>query len=194
MTADQTTESSVKRGRRGVGAGLALTVSSKAQRSLALRLLGGAVLVVCVSVNPILAAGSGEPRGAGSVLQPGTASETAADVPWIELKKGLRYQDLTVGDGNEARRGSLVTVHYTGRLPDGSIFDTSKTKNQTLVFRLGDGRVIQGWELGVPGMRAGGTRRLQIPAKLAYGRRGVPGRIPPDTDLDFEIELIAVSR
>lgn len=121
-------------------------------------------------------------------------SSGATAAPWVEGKKGLLYRDLVVGEGDEARPGMRVTVHYTGRLPDGTVFDTTKDDNQLFGFKLGDGRVIRGWELGIRGMRVGGVRQLKIPAKLAYGKRGIEGRIPPNTDLEFEIELHAASR
>lgn len=111
---------------------------------------------------------------------------------WIEIKKGLLYQDLVVGDGNEAGNGSFVQVHYVGSLEDGSVFDRSKASG--FAFKIGDGRVIRGWELGVTGMKVGGKRKLKVPHKMGYGSRGVPGRIPPKATLIFEIELISSNR
>ena len=113
---------------------------------------------------------------------------------WQELKGGLRYQDLVVGEGREARRGKLVTVHYVGRFADGTVFQSSRDNNRSFVFKLGEGQVIRGWDRGMVGMKVGGVRRLMIPAKLGYGKRGIKGRIPPDADLDFEVELLAVGR
>ena len=111
---------------------------------------------------------------------------------WIEIKKGLLYQDLVVGDGNEAGSGSFVQVHYVGSLEDGSVFDRSKESG--FAFKIGDGRVIRGWELGVTGMKVGGKRKLKVPHKMGYGSRGVLGRIPPKATLIFEIELISSNR
>ena len=117
-----------------------------------------------------------------------------AEGEWQELKKGLRYLDVVVGDGREARRGKMVTVHYVGRLAaDGTVFDSSRKNNRSFVFRLGEGQVIQGWDRGMEGMKVGGVRRLEIPAKLAYGKRGIKGRIPKNADLNFEVELLAVT-
>ncbi|REJ81487.1 MAG: FKBP-type peptidyl-prolyl cis-trans isomerase [Acidobacteria bacterium] len=147
-------------------------------------LVGGLLAVVLGTAISTAAAQEG---GDGAA-----SGKAAEDAVWQELKRGLQYLDVRVGEGDEARRGDDVTMHYTGWLPDGTEFDSSRSQNRTLVFRLGEGQVIRGWDLGVPGMRVGGVRRLRIPAKLAYGRRGVPGRIPPDTDLEFEIELLAV--
>ncbi|HVS63691.1 MAG TPA: FKBP-type peptidyl-prolyl cis-trans isomerase [Thermoanaerobaculia bacterium] len=113
---------------------------------------------------------------------------------WVELKKGLRYLDLEVGDGEEARPGMMVQMHYTGWLEDGTKFESSLDSGQPFAFQLGRGQVIQGWEKGVVGMREGGRRKLEIPSPLAYGRRGRPPLIPKNANLAFEVELIAVSR
>jgi FKBP-type peptidyl-prolyl cis-trans isomerase len=107
---------------------------------------------------------------------------------------GLRYQDLTLGDGEEARPGMMVQMHYTGWLADGTKFQSSLDSGRPFAFQLGRGKVIAGWDKGVAGMREGGRRKLEIPAKLAYGRRGHPPLIPENADLVFEVELLAVSR
>lgn len=122
---------------------------------------------------------------------PTGAQEDSSDGEWIELKKGLLYQDLVVGDGNEVGRTSFVQVHYVGTLEDGSVFDRSKESG--FAFKMGDGRVIRGWELGIAGMKAGGKRRLKIPPKLGYGSAGVKGLIPGKATLIFEIEVISAN-
>jgi FKBP-type peptidyl-prolyl cis-trans isomerase FkpA len=105
----------------------------------------------------------------------------------------LRYRDLAIGDGDEARSGKLVQVHYTGWLEDGTEFDSSRRSGRAFSFVLGSGQVIAGWDKGVAGMRAGGKRELLVPPKLGYGARGVPGRIPPGATLRFEVELLSAS-
>jgi FKBP-type peptidyl-prolyl cis-trans isomerase FkpA len=105
---------------------------------------------------------------------------------------GLKYEDLTSGDGATAAAGQKVTVHYTGWLESGKKFDSSKDRNEPFAFSLGAGEVIRGWDEGVAGMRVGGTRRLTIPAHLGYGARGAGGVIPPNATLIFEVELLAV--
>ena len=109
---------------------------------------------------------------------------------------GLQYEDTTVGTGAEAKRGQLVTVHYTGWLynngTQGGKFDSSKDRRDPFQFHLGGGQVIRGWDEGVQGMKVGGTRRLIIPADLGYGARGAGGVIPPNATLLFEVELLAV--
>jgi FKBP-type peptidyl-prolyl cis-trans isomerase len=104
----------------------------------------------------------------------------------------LTIEDVTVGTGAEARPGGTVTVHYTGTLDNGSRFDSSRDRGP-FSFLLGGGRVIQGWDQGVAGMRVGGVRRLVIPAELGYGDQGAPPVIPPRSTLHFEIELLEVT-
>lgn len=112
---------------------------------------------------------------------------------------GLKQIDLKVGTGAVARSGENVTVQYTGWLADGTVFDSSRTRNQPFQFVLGQGQVIPGWDEGVPGMAAGGQRKLIIPSALAYGSQGQTDPntgatiIPPDATLIFEIELISVA-
>jgi FKBP-type peptidyl-prolyl cis-trans isomerase len=104
----------------------------------------------------------------------------------------LVIEDLKVGDGAEARAGQQVTVHYVGTLTDGKKFDSSRDRGKGFGFKLGAGQVIQGWDQGVAGMKVGGLRKLTIPPHLAYGERGFPGAIPPNSTLVFEVELLAV--
>jgi peptidylprolyl isomerase/FKBP-type peptidyl-prolyl cis-trans isomerase FkpA len=102
-----------------------------------------------------------------------------------------KLEDLVKGKGPEAVRGKTVEVHYTGRLADGTQFDSS-VGGSPFSFRLGAGEVIDGWEKGVAGMKVGGKRRLTIPPELGYGAKGAPPEIPPNATLVFEIELLAV--
>jgi FKBP-type peptidyl-prolyl cis-trans isomerase len=104
----------------------------------------------------------------------------------------LVIEDLKVGTGAEARAGQQVTVHYVGTLTDGNKFDSSRDRGKGFGFKLGAGQVIQGWDQGVAGMKVGGLRKLTIPPHLAYGERGFPGAIPPNSTLVFEVELLAV--
>lgn len=103
----------------------------------------------------------------------------------------LEIEDLIEGTGVEAVSGKNVTVHYTGTFEDGRVFDSSRNRGP-FSFPLGAGRVIKGWDMGVQGMKVGGKRKLTIPSELAYGSRGAPGAIPPDTTLLFEVELLSV--
>ena len=105
---------------------------------------------------------------------------------------GLRYQDLTVGDGKKAEAGKTVLVHYTGWLPNGEKFDSSRDRNEPFGFTLGAGQVIAGWDEGVAGMKVGGRRKLVIPPDLGYGTAGAPPDIPPGATLVFDVELVDV--
>ncbi len=103
---------------------------------------------------------------------------------------GLYVQDLLVGDGIRADSGDVATVHYTGWLPNGLEFDSSR-EGDPFEVALGYGRVIAGWDQGVVGMRVGGHRRLVVPPALGYGEAG-RGRIPANSTLVFDIELLNV--
>ncbi|MFA5795424.1 MAG: FKBP-type peptidyl-prolyl cis-trans isomerase [Candidatus Brocadiia bacterium] len=110
----------------------------------------------------------------------------------ITTTSGLKYIDLTVGTGVEARPGKSVSVHYTGWLTNGTKFDSSKDRGQPFVFGLGAGQVIRGWDEGVAGMKIGGKRKLTIPPQIGYGPRGAGNVIPPNATLIFEVELLGV--
>jgi FKBP-type peptidyl-prolyl cis-trans isomerase len=103
----------------------------------------------------------------------------------------LVVQDEAVGTGATAAAGDLVTVNYTGKLANGTVFDTSVGK-QPFPFTLGAGHVIQGWDQGVAGMKVGGKRILIIPPSLAYGSNDY-GPIPGNSTLTFEVELLGVA-
>jgi FKBP-type peptidyl-prolyl cis-trans isomerase FkpA len=112
----------------------------------------------------------------------------------ITTETGLRYEDLTVGDGTEATgKGQTATVHYTGWLEDGTKFDSSVDRNDPFSFPIDSGYVIKGWDQGVIGMKVGGKRKLTIPPELGYGPSGAGGVIPPNATLIFEIELLEIS-
>lgn len=107
-------------------------------------------------------------------------------------ESGLKYADLQVGEGASPEKGDTVVVQYTGRLEDGTVFDSSYQRSQPFSFTLGVGQVIQGWDEGVSSMQVGGKRRLVIPPELAYGSRGAGGVIPPNATLEFDVELLDV--
>jgi len=108
------------------------------------------------------------------------------------MENQLVIADLKIGEGAEAKNGNNVFVHYTGRLLDGTKFDSSLDRGEPLSFILGQGQVIPGWEQGILGMKVGGKRKLTIPPALAYGERGAGGVIPPNSTLVFEVELVEV--
>ena len=105
----------------------------------------------------------------------------------------LIIEDIVIGNGVEAKSSDNVTVDYTGKLMDGSIFDSSKNPNcEPFSFTVGIGVVIKGWDDGVPGMKVGGTRRLTIPPSMGYGSQGAGNVIPPNATLIFDIELLGI--
>ncbi len=103
----------------------------------------------------------------------------------------LRITDVVVGTGKEAVKGALLKVHYHGYLDDGTLFESSLDHGRMFEFVLGAKRVIRGWDLGLMGMREGGTRTLYVPSHLAYGERTKP-TIPAHSNLTFQIELFEV--
>ena len=106
----------------------------------------------------------------------------------------LVVTDVTVGDGEEAKAGQTVSVHYVGVAHStGEEFDASYNRGAPLQFRLGVGQVISGWDTGVQGMKVGGRRQLVIPPHLAYGDRGAGGVIKPGETLIFVVDLLGVS-
>jgi FKBP-type peptidyl-prolyl cis-trans isomerase FkpA len=105
--------------------------------------------------------------------------------------EGLVIEEVECGEGDEAVAGVKAFMHYTGKLEDGTEFDSS-IGGPPFPFRVGAGDVIRGWDLGVPGMRVGGKRRLTIPPELAYGDAGAGDAIPPGATLIFDVELVEV--
>ena len=105
---------------------------------------------------------------------------------------GLEIVDIKVGTGALAQAGKQVSVHYVGTLTNGTKFDSSRDRGEGFDFTLGGGEVIKGWDQGVAGMKVGGLRKLTIPPELAYGNRGFPPVIPPNSTLVFEVELLSV--
>jgi FKBP-type peptidyl-prolyl cis-trans isomerase len=106
---------------------------------------------------------------------------------------GLKYVEITEGDGAIPTAGQKVYVHYTGTLENGNKFDSSRDRNQPFSFNLGVGQVIKGWDEGLSTMKVGGRRKLIIPAELGYGASGAGGVIPPNATLIFDVELLKVS-
>ncbi|HET7423079.1 MAG TPA: FKBP-type peptidyl-prolyl cis-trans isomerase [Gemmatimonadales bacterium] len=142
------------------------------------------LLVACRPDTP----GSGAAGNAG-----GFAVELGVDTTALtRMPSGLRYQDVAVGSGEEATAGRTAVVHYTGWLPDGKKFDSSRDRGEPFSFPLGAGQVIAGWDQGVAGMKVGGRRKLVIPAELGYGEAGAPPDIPPNSTLVFDVELLRV--
>lgn len=129
-------------------------------------------------------------NGISSPIQ--SSPQQIASNQYTTTPQGLLYHDITVGTGEVAEPGHLLTLHYTGWLESGSKFDSSLDRKRSYQFILGVGQVIPGWDIGVSGMRVGGHRQLVIPPSLAYGAAGSPPVIPPNATLIFEVELLDV--
>lgn len=128
-----------------------------------------------------------------------SSQNTSEGAAMAENITELKKIDTQEGTGREAEPGFNVTVHYTGWLYDptakdgkGKKFDSSLDRNQPFNFFLGAGQVIQGWDEGFAGMKVGGKRTLIIPSEMGYGARGAGGAIPPNANLIFDVELLAV--
>ena len=110
----------------------------------------------------------------------------------IIMENGLIIEDIIVGNGTTAEKYSIATVHYTGKLQNGTVFDSSqKIGGEPIRFALGVGQVIDGWDQGVIGMKVGGHRKLKIPPDLGYGSQD-KGVIPPNSILTFDIKLLEI--
>lgn len=134
-----------------------------------------------------------ESETAGLAVSPDFAAELGVNLEnMTRSASGLYTQDLTEGVGLSARPGHLVAIRYTGWIPNGEKFGSTEDDPEPLTFPLGAGRAIEGWEEGIAGMRIGGKRRLVIPPQLGYGSRGIPGDVPPNATLVYDIELVDI--
>jgi FKBP-type peptidyl-prolyl cis-trans isomerase len=126
-----------------------------------------------------------------ALLAQGQAAQQAQQ----QIMDELKINDVKVGTGAEVKNGDTVNVLYTGSLDNGTVFDaSSKHGNQPFSFTLGKQEVIQGWDLGVAGMKVGGTRELTIPPELGYGAGGAGGgAIPPNATLHFTVQLLSIA-
>ncbi len=184
--------------------------------AIALATLGAAVLIAgCGSSSSSSTIGVGNENSANNTLATSTSttpttstSPTTASVktpasgplskeptvtpPTAPAPTKLVTKDLIVGTGPEAKAGDSVTVNYVGVLyKGGKVFDASWKRNETFPFVLGKSQVIPGWEQGIVGMKVGGRRELIIPSGLAYGAKGSPPTIPPNSALIFVVDLLA---
>ena len=184
--------------------------------AVALATLGAALLIAgCGSSSSSSTIGVGDENSANNTLATSTSttpttstSPTTASVktpasgplskePTVTPPSGpapakLVTKELIVGTGPEAKAGDSVTVNYVGVLyKGGKVFDASWKRNETFPFVLGKSQVIPGWEQGIVGMKVGGRRELIIPAELAYGAKGSPPTIPPNSALIFVVDLLA---
>lgn len=120
-----------------------------------------------------------------------SSETTVQGVPVIDYS-GLKVDTLKPGTGAEAQKGKQVTFHYTGKLDGGSEFDSSHKRKAPLTVVLGSGQLIPGFDKGIEGMKVGELRRIKVPSELGYGSKGVGTVIPPNSNLEFEVELLRV--
>jgi FKBP-type peptidyl-prolyl cis-trans isomerase len=104
----------------------------------------------------------------------------------------LIIEDITIGTGEEVKQKDKISIHYTGMLADGTVFDSSVERNEPLECKIGVGQLIRGWDVGIIGLKVGGKRRLIIPYMQAYGEEGHPPLIPAKSDLTFDVELLEI--
>ena len=151
-------------------------------RSAISLLFAGATLTACTLEAP---------TGPAPVIET-TTFATSLGVNLSLMTKtatGLYYQDIAAGSGATAAKDLHLTVHYTGYLTNGTVFDSSVNKGEPATFALGG--LIKAWQIGIPGMKPGGIRRLLVPSELGYGARGSPPKIPGGATLVFEVKLIS---
>lgn len=110
-----------------------------------------------------------------------------------KTESGLQYKFTELGSGERAKNGDKVSVHYVGTLTDGKEFDNSRKNGFPISFVLGSGKVIKGWDEGIALLNVGDKAVLTIPSELGYGSREIPGLIPANSDLIFEVELLEIT-
>ncbi len=179
-------------------------VNQSTLKQVALPAAAAAVVVLLIGVLVALsdwntketkgpaATGGGPPAAAGR-SDDQTAAGMSADLPpldgpeWKEIGDGVKAWDVAEGTGEGCPAGANVTIHYVGWLTSGSKFDSSVDRGKPADFPLGE--LVKGWQVGIPGMKAGGIRRLLIPPELGYGATGRP-KIPANSTLVFEIKML----
>ena len=167
-----------KTGRSGGSSRVTYTSKRRSNQKLTKVVVFAVIGAMAVAAVLFIALGSGGSGGkSGEVTSP----------------SGLRYIDEVVGTGESPKQGQNVTVHYTGTLENGTKFDSSVDRGQPYTFPIGTGVVVKGWDEGIMTMKVGGKRRLIVPANLGYGATGRPPKIPPNSTLLFEVELLGVS-
>jgi FKBP-type peptidyl-prolyl cis-trans isomerase FkpA len=146
----------------------------------------GRVLILALAMTAC--AGAGGP-GVATEFDPSLGVDLAG---MRQTESGLYIRTLEPGQGPAVRQGQIAIVHYVGWLSDGTQVDSSRERDEPLPIRLGDGRVIEGWDEGITGMRVGERRRLVVPPDLAYGSQGSPPTIPRYATLVFDIQLLGI--
>lgn len=150
------------------------------------------IIMLAITLLALATAGSSQtaPAKKATAMPPAGPTKVTGDP--TKTASGLEYWDIKVGTGAVAQTGQHVKVDYTGWLTNGKKFDSSVGTGKPFDFMLGASQVIKGWDEGVAGMKVGGKRQLRIPPDLAYGAKGYPGAIPPNSTLIFDVQLVEV--
>ena len=148
-------------------------------------IIGVLILAIILIFGYILQDVMGNPIG----TKPETETQTTQT---MEPQEKVKIEDITEGTGEPVKSGDTVVINYRGMLEDGTQFDSSYDRGQPFTTQIGVGRVIQGWDQGIPGLKVGGKRKLTIPSSLGYGETGAPPSIPPNATLIFEVELVGI--
>lgn len=154
------------------------------------------LIILIIIIGGLYLLGQNILNSSGAALSgnPNPNQQTPTDNSASYEIQGMKVDILQQGTGVAAKAGDTVTVNYVGTLLDGTKFDSSIDRGQPFQFTLGQNSVIQGWELGVLGMKVGEKRKLTIPPELAYGSQGAGGVIPPNATLAFEIDLLGINQ
>lgn len=161
---------------------------------LTIALCAGLALAGCGGGDDSTSTGGGGETTSASAPAESTETKPTVEVPSGPPPKQLEIEDLVEGEGAEAKAGDEISVHYVGvNYKSGKEFDSSWSRGEPIIFPLGAGQVIAGWDQGVAGMKVGGRRELTIPPELGYGTEGSPPVIPPNETLVFVVDLVAVN-
>lgn len=148
------------------------------------------IVIILVATGIYYATKSGQSTQGKFKKQKSSESQTSLNSFDIQ---GMKVEIIKEGSGKEAKVGDNIVVNYVGTLEDGSKFDSSIDRQQPFPYTLGQNRVIQGWELGLLGMKVGEQRRLTIPPELGYGFQGRPPVIPENATLIFDIDMLSIN-
>lgn len=166
----------------------------------------GAIVLVVVAAAVLIYLAFPQPQTGATKQAPPTAKDLPTTSANTDKQTHLATNTNTMGDATEqlkvevikegtgagAAKGQSISVDYTGKLSDGTVFDSSIPRGQPFTLVLGSGQVIAGWEMGLLGMKVGEQRRLTIPPALAYGKNGIGGVIPPNATLIFDVEMKSI--
>lgn len=156
-------------------------------------------VVIIFGIFLLLSSGNNKSKNANRDSDPAIQGSTSVNDPYTATSTGEDVDELKIeitqeGEGEGATAGDLITVNYEGRLLDGTKFDSSFDRGQTFQFELGAGKVIDGWDQGLEGMKVGERRTITIPSELGYGSYGNPPKIPGGSALVFDVEMVEISR